>query len=522
MRFWKLWALPLLWALPSGISAGPQAGIGLSTDLKEPYPPLTGGHFGNTAATESPDPLVSWRWDSVRADDGLQVYTLRPQTVSATTPGAFSNFNTATSPTARIVVEAAGSIRFDFAVESAGWLEFDSPDLAGEVEASISEYKEPAIVNSGPQHPAKTAVPVRHGNTYRLELNSELYEGVRFGWIHVRKFVRPWHITAVRLVCQTKPANYEGSFTASDSLLTRIWYTGAYGVKLNLLKDYFGAILMDRGDRISWTGDAHPAQAAALVAFGNYDFIRRNLERTAEVDNSIENYALYWVLSLVDYYRYTGDDAAFDRLAPIAQRKLARAEEIQADPPMHFFGWDERLGAGFEDPNVPESKMAYRLLAIRTSREFASAQRARGHRDEAVQTEALAERLTQTLDAHVGWEGQAGLHVAAEAVTAGLAERTRPLWAREFADPLNRLSYSPFNQYFVLQAMAQVGLYDDALATVREMWGGQLEYGGTCFFEVYRPSWNQILQQNDPVPNCQAGYTSLCHPWGSGVTKWLS
>ena len=24
------------------------------------------------------------------------------------------------------------------------------------------------------------------------------------------------------------------------------------------------------------------------------------------------------------------------------------------------------------------------------------------------------------------------------------------------------------------------------------------------------------------MPNCQVGYTSLAHPWGGGVTKWLS
>ena len=85
-------------------------------------------------------------------------------------------------------------------------------------------------------------------------------------------------------------------------MLTRIWYAGAYGVKLNLKKDHFGAILMDRGDRYSWTGDAHPAQAAALVAFGNYDFIKMNIASTASESNGIKSYPLYWVLSLIDYY----------------------------------------------------------------------------------------------------------------------------------------------------------------------------------------------------------------------------
>jgi len=49
-------------------------------------------------------------------------------------------------------------------------------------------------------------------------------------------------------------------------LAHRIWYAGAYTVKLNLLSNYFGAILVDRGDRFHGPETAHPAQAASLIA----------------------------------------------------------------------------------------------------------------------------------------------------------------------------------------------------------------------------------------------------------------
>jgi hypothetical protein len=49
-----------------------------------------------------------------------------------------------------------------------------------------------------------------------------------------------------------------------------------------------------------------------------------------------------------------------------------------------------------------------------------------------------------------------------------------------------------------------------------------IRYGGTAFFELYRPSWNNVLGYNDPPPNNQTGYTSMCHPWGGGVIHWLS
>jgi tetratricopeptide (TPR) repeat protein len=510
--------------LVAAVASCQTPGSDFSPSIIEPYPPLHGGAFSGSPVPESPDPLISYRWQTTHASDGLQIYTLRPARVWTDAPGSFANLTSLVRGKQEVTVKGKGSIRLDFGVESAAWLEFDSPDLAGNVTMSISEYNQPAIVNTGAQHPAKTREPSKYGGTYRLELNRELYEGVRFGWIHVETFSRPWHISAVRLVCQVKPTNYEGAFSSSDPLLTRIWYVGAYTVKLNLLQDYFGSILMERSDRVSFTGDAHLAQAAALAAFGSEEFIEVNLRRTAHDDNGIESYSLYWVLSLVDYYKYSGDQAGFDALVGIAREKLAHAAAIWQDPPISFFGWDERLGAGFEGPNTAEGRNAYRLLFIRACRELAWALGERGLAAEAADVAQMAKRFSQDFRNRPDWPDELGLHAAAEAINAQVAdpEEARRSYAREFADPINRLSYSPFNEYFVIQALARLSRYDEALSTVRELWGGQIKYGGTCFFEVFRPSWNLILSPNDPVPNCQSGYTSLCHPWSSGVTKWLS
>lgn len=115
------------------------------------------------------------------------------------------------------------------------------------------------------------------------------------------------------------------------------------------------------------------------------------------------------------------------------------------------------------------------------------------------------------------------MHAAADAINSGglSAVEQEALFAKHFQDRVNRLSYSPFNQYFLIQAMARVGKHDEALSSVRDMWGGMLKNGVTTTYEVFRPSWNKGLKPNDPVPNSQSGLTSLCHPWGAGVVKWL-
>jgi alpha-L-rhamnosidase len=490
----------------------------------QPYSYISAKSTGKPVP-ESPDPLVDWRWDNPQAADLLEVYTLKPISVTTDQPDAFDRLNSLTGNSPGVRVKGTGSIMLDFGQVNAAWLEFDSDDLNGTVEMSISEYNEPSILNEGAQNRIKTMQPVRYGNTFRLELNDQLYEGVRYGWIHIRTFENSWHIKNVRLVCQTKPVNYLGSFRCSDSLLTRIWYTGAYGVRLNLLNDHFGAILMERSDRHSWTGDAHPSQAAALVAFGNYDFVRDNIHHTSTQNNGILSYSLYWILSLFDYINYTGDSATLLRYIDNACEKLDNAWlHFGTDPRLRFYGWDERLGAGFENHSCRESQNAYKMLTIRSWIDFGKMMHWLGREELAEKYLGYAREKLSGLRIDCDWHSNFGIHAAADAINTGTLEPEEQdlLIGKKFSDRVNRLSYSPFNQYFIIQALARGGRYDKAIETIRDCWGGQINYGGTTFFEVFRPSWNQVLGTNDAPPNNQCGYTSLAHPWGGGVTKWLS
>lgn len=484
-----------------------------------PYPSIQGSYNGEKAMY-SPDPLVSYRWKNPKASDGLEIYRIEPVSV-------VSIIGTQTRQTGhnRIRVTGPCDLMFDFGQVNAAWFEFDSDDLDGDIEMSISEFNEPAVFNAGSQSPRKTAVPRRYGNTWRLELNDELYEGVRYAWIHIHSLNRPAVIQSPRLICQTKPANYEGSFSSNDTLLTRMWYTGAYTVKLNLLKDYFGAILMERSDRHSWTGDAHTSQAASMIAFGNYDFVRENLRYTSTQYNGIASYSLYWVLSLVDYYNYTADRAFLEEMLENACSKLETAyQHYGTNPELSFYGWDERLGAGFENPSNSETQNAYKMLSIRSWIEFSEVLDHAGYSLLRNQFKGYATEKIKQLRNDPEWMISLGIHAASDAVNAGFADagERESIWQNAFTDRLQRMSYSPFNQYFIIRSMAAMDRYPEALSTIHDCWGGQLRYGATTFFEVYRSSWNQVSAPNDAPINNQCGYTSLAHPWSAGITNWLS
>ena len=507
----------------NGVLAPPIFG---ASPMAEPYPYVRSGSFSGPAVPSSPDPLVAYRWPNPLATDGLEIYLQKPITVIADTNASFANLQSLTGANPNVTVNGLGSIQMDFGRESAAWLEFDSPDLpnVNDVQMSISEYNLPEITQFGGAHNVKTLTPTQYGHTYRLELNSQLYEGVRFGWIHVNSFTSPWHITGLRLICQTKPANYNGSFSCSDPMLNRIWYTAAYSVKLNLLSDYFGSILVDRGDRGSFTGDAHCSQAAALVAFGNDDFVKKNLAYTANQNNGILSYSLLWVLSLIDYYNYSGDAATVNGYVNTAMATLDNAYAIYGtNPSLVFYGWDEHLG-GFENPSCPESQNAYKMLSIRAWRSFAATMGALGRTDLQTKYNGYANAKIAVLRQNPTWYRGFGLHACADAVNTGLLNDTEKsaIFPQQFTDRVNRVSLSPFNQYFIIQAFADMDKYDDALNSINDLWGGEITYGGTTFFELSRPSWDSAIGINDAVPNCQSGWTSLCHPWSAGVAKWLS
>jgi hypothetical protein len=282
---------------------------------------------------------------------------------------------------------------------------------------------------------------------------------------------------------------------------------------------------MERSDRHSWTGDAYPSQAASMVAFGNFDFVKANLMKTALLDNGIASYSLYWVLSLIDYVNYTGDvQFARDYINNASQKLDSAYQHFGKSKYLVFHGWDERLGAGFENPNIPESQYSYAMLSIRSWLAFGRLMQQIGEAELSKKYIDYANLKMTEARTMKPWPLEYGLHAAADAINTGLmsAAEESMFYKRHFLDRVNRLSYSPFNQYLVIGAMARMGKYDDALHSIKDLWGGQIKYGGTTFFEVFRPSWNAILAKNDAPPNGQAGYTSLTHPWSSGVVKWLS
>ena len=200
--------------------------------------------------------------------------------------------------------------------------------------------------------------------------------------------------------------------------------------------------------------DAHTTQACSLVAFGDsYGLVRDNIARTscATCSNNIASYALYWVLSVVDYFFYSGDEPTVAAYGANVDGRLRFAASIaNTSFDLHFFGSDDRVGADFEYPSAPESQRAYTMLAIQCMRAWLRVLQHCKSCDASNATvyEQLAASLTARARAPgPQWHAAYGLHAAAGAVLAGIVTDAEAavLYAREFASPIQICSFSPFN-----------------------------------------------------------------------------
>src|SRR5690606_5747040 len=97
-------------------------------------------------------------------------------------------------------------------------------------------------------------------------------------------------------------------------------------------------------------------------------------------------------------------------------------------------------------------------------------------------------------------------------------------------------NFSTFYGYYMLEAMAKAGKYQEAMDIISTYWGAMLDLGATTFWEDFNIEWIRNSAGIDElVPEgkmdihgdfgsyCYVGHRhSLCHGWASGPTAWLS
>ena len=344
-------------SLPDGAAVA--AASAPPSPIPEPYPWLNGGSFGAPVAF-SHDDLAAYSWPADFAGFGaLQVFAAAPafaQAAPAACAAGLDSLVAAPFGAGAASVSGNCSLMLDFGVERGAWLELQlaAPlPACASLTASISEYNTPR------PGPAATLKAYGDGSALRLETNAQLYDGLRYAFLTLAASdCAPVVITGARAVAQALPLNYEGSFASDDEVLDRVYYTGAYAVRVNALPGFFGSELLDRSDRAPpFQGDAHVAQRAGLAAFGGdslYALARAMLAFTDSAnrsvhDSNIATYPLHWVLAATEFFEATNDTATFvsyadPSITSILDGCFANLFNWTSPASLRWSGWDDRLG----------------------------------------------------------------------------------------------------------------------------------------------------------------------------------
>jgi hypothetical protein len=288
-------------------------------------------------------------------------------------------------------------------------------------------------------------------------------------------------------------------------------------------------------------GDTDVSGRVIEDVFGERPLMEDTLDRLigpAPVDqhvNGIPGYSSFWFTGVADYYRHTGDKEFLEReharmvqlLEYVDKEFDARNIYANKSNVWLYVDWSPDLNG-----DTPETRRATTLEFYRAYREAAWMLRELGDTANAAKYEARAAEVEAgaqkyLLDASTGAFGPRWQTNAA-AVIGGAAqpEQYEAIWKNVLSQVgtrgTNSLILSPYYNYYVIRAMAEMGHREQALKWIRTYWGGMVAEGATSFWEAYDPSWYREDFHSSLQSDNRSGYfVSLAHGWSSGPTAWM-
>ncbi len=337
-------------------------------------------------------------------------------------------------------------------------------------------------------------------------------------------------IRSVRAISRYRDIPYLGSFKSDNERLNKIWETGAYTVHVNMQEYLWDGI---KRDRLAWLGDVHPEVMAINTVFGDNEMVRKSLDFGRDTTplpgwmNGMSSYSLWWVITHRDNYIHNGD---IDYLK--GQQSYLRSLIDQIITKIDPEGKENLDGGRFldwptaNDPDVIHSGLqALMVMTMKAGRDIAG-----WLDDKALEktcSDALLSLKKHTPESHQNKQA-AALLALADVVPANQA-------ARVILDG-GAHDFATFYGYYMLEALAKDGKYQEAMDIISDYWGAMLDLGATTFWENFNYEERLNAVRIDELPDttrfnihvdggdhCYVGLrASLAHGWASGSTAWLT
>ncbi len=352
----------------------------------------------------------------------------------------------------------------------------------------------------------------------------------------------PLDIRQLRVLRTAYPVEYAGRFECADAVLNRIWETCRRSTELNMHDHYEDGPIRERGQ---YAGDIRTTALWNYYLFGDRLLIAKALRHFARIQNSsgwfktlspsgtrhnIVEMMMQWVITLWEYYWYTGDAGLARELAPHAYRALQWFEQYLE--PDGLIGkadsrdWWVFLDWGtFDFRDEIAGLNLWYFYALETAVRLAQL---RGDASEAEDFAGLARRVAAGIERRF-WNPKEGAYVdcwTPAGPSSRITRQTNYLAMLSRAAPRERWSamvnrvtrpdieriQTPYFKYFELECWLLAGRPIQAvLDEIRAWWGEQIRRGATTFWEVF----------DDTSPPDSVPEGTCCHSWTAGPVVLL-
>jgi len=333
-----------------------------------------------------------------------------------------------------------------------------------------------------------------------------------------------------RAISRYRNLAYKGSFNCSDTLLNKIWKTGAYTVQLNM-QDY----LWDgvKRDRLVWVGDLNPEISTINAVFGYNEVVPKSLDFAKETTplpnwmNGISAYSMWWIINQRDWYYHHGDlNYLKEQQTYLKDLLMLLIQKIDADNKEHLDGQRFLDWPSSEDPKAIHAGLhSMMILSLDAGADLIGKMGDQKTADLCIEAVSrLKKHLPETNNSKQA------------AALLSLSNLMSAKDANSIIAEDGSKNFSTFFGYYMLQAKAKAEDYQGGINIIREYWGAMLNLGATTFWEDFNMDWTKNAGRIDElVPEgkidihgaygayCYIGFRhSLAHGWASGPTPWLT
>jgi hypothetical protein len=244
--------------------------------------------------------------------------------------------------------------------------------------------------------------------------------------------------------------------------------------------------------------------------------------------NGMSAYSMWYLIIQYEWYMQNGQLDFLQKHKPyilgLIDQIDAKVDEngVETLAPSRFLDWPS-------SPNKPGVEAGYRALLGWSLTDAERLCNILNEPNYAVKCQTVKERLNRLIQGHNDLKQAAALM----AIAGTLAPQKA---CNDVVSVGGSKDFSTFYGYYMLQAQALAGQYQEAINIIRQFWGGMLDMGATTFWEDFNMEWLDNAARLDEITPkgkkdihgdfgayCYPGFRhSFCHGWSSGPTAWLT